>query len=171
MFDIAHNLEAAKLCPADDFLRVANDPSSIKDLGAIREKGLGGILFPATYRCSAIRWAADLAAAMVQKFRAQWRLEFTFGPAPAGVGRPTISTVTSRSLVERDTPKTDERPLWRAVFENRLTKECPAGCDPTVIYALEQRENTTARTSQVRICITIAPYNNYEHGGMPQGPS
>jgi len=72
MFDIAHNLEAAKFMPADDFLRVANDPSSIKDL-APYAKTLEGFLFPATYQLPRHPVAADLAAAMVQKFREQWR--------------------------------------------------------------------------------------------------
>src|SRR5204862_1690092 len=47
MFDIAHNLEAAKFMPADDFLRAANDPSSIKDL-APYAKTQEGFLYPAT---------------------------------------------------------------------------------------------------------------------------
>jgi len=168
MFDIAHNLEAAKFVPAADFLRVANDPSSIKDL-APYAKTLEGFLFPATYQLPRHPVAADLAATMVQKFREQWRSISASDPAPAGVGRPTLSTVTLASLVERETPKPDERPLVAGVFENRLHKGMPLQCDPTVIYALEQsgKYNGTLAGKDLHY---DSPYNTYEHGGLPPGP-
>src|SRR5579859_3690983 len=49
IFDIAHDLEAAKFMPAGDFLRAAKDPSGIKDI-APYAKTLEGFLFPATYQ-------------------------------------------------------------------------------------------------------------------------
>jgi UPF0755 protein len=168
MFDIAHNLETAKFMPAGDFLRVANDPSSIKDL-APYAKTLEGFLFPATYQLPRHPVATDLAATMVQKFREQWRSIAASDPAPAGVGRPTLSTVTLASLVERETPKPDERPLVAGVFENRLHKGMPLQCDPTVIYALEQagKYNGTLTGKDLHY---DSPYNTYQHGGLPPGP-
>src|SRR5215468_11216299 len=137
IFDIAHDLEAAKFMPANDFLRAAKDPSGIKDL-APYAKSLEGFLFPATYQLPRHPVATDLAAQMVQKFREQWRAISVSDPAPASAAKPTLSIVTLASLVERETPKPDERPLVAGVFENRLHRGMPLQCDPTVIYALEQ---------------------------------
>ena len=168
MFDIAHDLEAAKFLPADDFLRAANDPSSIKDL-APYAKTLEGFLFPATYQLPRHPVATELAANMVQKFRERWRQVSANDPTPASAARPTLSTVTLASLVERETPKADERPLVAGVFENRLRKGMPLQCDPTVIYALEQagKYNGTLTGKDLHY---DSPYNTYEHGGLPPGP-
>ena len=168
IFDIAHELEAAKFIPADDFLRVANDPSSIKDL-APYAKTLEGFLFPATYQLPRHPVANELAANMVQKFRERWRQISANDPAPASAARPTLSIVTLASLVERETPKPDERPLVAGVFENRLHKGMPLQCDPTVIYALEQvgKYNGTLTGKDLHY---DSPYNTYAHGGLPPGP-
>ncbi|HWZ97566.1 MAG TPA: endolytic transglycosylase MltG [Candidatus Dormibacteraeota bacterium] len=168
MFDIAHELEAAKFLTADEFLKAARDASSIKDL-APYAKTLEGFLFPATYQLPRHTVATDLVANMVQKFREQWRIIAASDPAPASVARPTISTVTLASLVERETPKPDERPLVAGVFENRLHKGMLLQCDPTVIYAMEQA-GTYKGTLAGKDLHFDSPYNTYEHGGLPPGP-
>jgi len=45
-------------------------------------------------------------------------------------GRPVISVVTLASLVERETPKPEERPLVAGAFENRLRHNIALQCDP-----------------------------------------
>jgi UPF0755 protein len=168
IFDIAHELEAAKFLPADDFLRAAKDTTGIKDL-APYAKTLEGFLFPATYQLPRHPVATELATKMVQKFREQWRAISASDPAPASVARPTLAIVTLASLVERETPKPDERPLVAGVFENRLHKGMPLQCDPTVIYALEQvgKYNGALTSKDLHY---DSPYNTYEHGGLPPGP-
>jgi UPF0755 protein len=84
-------------------------------------------------------------------------------------GHPLLSTITLASLVERETPKPEERPLVAGVFENRLKKGMLLQCDPTVIYALEQqgRYNGTISGKDLH---EDSPYNTYMHGGLPPGP-
>src|SRR5262245_49975339 len=111
---------------------------------------------------------------MTQKFREQWaqiapaaNADNTGGVLPHG--NPLISTVTLASLVERETPKPEERLLVAGVFENRLKKGMLLQCDATVIYALEQegRYNGTLSSKHLR---TESAYNPYMHGGLPPGP-
>jgi UPF0755 protein len=83
--------------------------------------------------------------------------------------RPISAIVTLASLVERETPKADERPLVAGVFENRLHKSMPLQCDPTVIYALEQH-NAYKGTLTLTDLHIDSPYNTYTHTGLPPGP-
>jgi len=174
MFDIALELEAGKFMAAEDFLNAAKKPELIHDL-APEAKTLEGFLFPATYNLPRHPSAQALVIEMTQKFREQWAQvrstvanpELAGGVLPHG--NPLISTVTLASLVERETPKPEERLLVAGVFENRLKKGMLLQCDPTVIYALEQegRYKGTLTSKDLHV---DSPYNTYMHGGLPPGP-
>jgi UPF0755 protein len=170
MFDIARELQDAKLMPADEFLGAARNPEIIHDL-APQAKTLEGFLFPATYNLPRHPAANELVAQMTQKFREEWSRIMPPGQDKAGTaqGRPLLSTITLASLVERETPKPEERPLVAGVFENRLRKGMLLQCDPTVIYALEQQDRYkgTLNGSDLH---EDSPYNTYMHSGLPPGP-
>jgi UPF0755 protein len=168
IFDIARDLEAAKYMPADDFLKAAEDPSEIKDLfpGA---RTLEGFLFPATYNLPKHAPAEELTGMMVRKFREALAKVLPNGiegsDPPVSIG----SMVTLASLVERETPKPEERPLVAGVFTNRLAKNMPLQCDPTVIYAL-QMDDEYKGTLRLRDLRLNSPYNTYVNRGLPPGP-
>lgn len=184
MFDIARDLEAAKFMPAAEFLRAAEDPALIRDL-APRATTLEGFLFPATYHLPRHPTAATFTADMVRKFKEEWSTVAASNPAEAASpnqidatalsstgltnSRPISSVVTLASLVERETPKAEERPLVAGVFENRLHKSMPLQCDPTVIYALEQNNSYKGTLTLADLRID-SPYNTYVHTGLPPGP-
>jgi UPF0755 protein len=172
LYDIAHDLEAGHFLSADDFVRAASDPMMVRDMDP-HARTLEGFLFPATYELPRHPVAVELTAAMVKKFKEQWA---RLSPPMAGddktrlsSGYPISSIVTLASLVERETPKKEERPLVAGVFENRLRKDMMLQCDPTVIYALEQegRYNGTLAGADLHL---NSPYNTYEHTGLPPGP-
>jgi UPF0755 protein len=168
IFDIARDLEAAKYMAADDFLKAAEDPSEIKDLFP-EARTLEGFLFPATYNLPKHAPAEELTGMMVRKFREALANVLSNGSKgsdpPVSIG----SMVTLASLVERETPKPEERPLVAGVFTNRLVKNMPLQCDPTVIYALQMDDeyNGTLRLRDLRL---NSPYNTYKNRGLPPGP-
>ncbi|GAC1682048.1 MAG: endolytic transglycosylase MltG [Candidatus Acidiferrum sp.] len=172
MFDIGRALEAAKFMKADEFAQAAGNPESIRDL-APQAKTLEGFLFPATYHLSRHPAAAELASEMVKKFREEWtRIAAETNNSESSGAEPprhAESVVTLASLVERETPRPDERPLVAGVFENRLRKGIPLQCDPTVIYALE-RLGQYKGTLSGRDLRFDSPYNTYENRGLPPGP-
>ena len=161
MFDIAHLLEAAGVMRGDEFLRVAGDPSPVRDL-APSAKNLEGYLFPSTYRLSHSTTAVDLCRQMTEQFRKQWK---RLAPGRLNVQE----TVTLASLVEKETGIASERPLVAGVFTNRLTKGMRLECDPTTIYAalLENRYRNAIHKSDLA---SQHPYNTYQHAGLPPGP-
>jgi UPF0755 protein len=189
MFDIARDLEAGKFMPAGDFFYAASDPSLIRDF-APEARTLEGFLFPATYDLPRHPVATELTAQMVHKFKEEWkRIEAPSGQttangqtgakAPASAKDPSFSNmdsptarlraVTLASLVERETPKPEERPMVASVFENRLQKRMRLQCDPTVIYGLERMGQYKGSLSGKDLTFD-SPYNTYEHYGLPPGP-
>jgi peptidoglycan lytic transglycosylase G len=168
MFDIAHNLEAAKLMNAEEFLKAAGDPSQIKDI-APAAKSLEGFLFPATYNLPRHIARGDLTEMMVRKFREALQQVAPDRLDPLTPGTPLLAVVTLSSLVESETPKPEERPLVAAVYTNRLRKGMLLQCDPTVIYALKQVDqyNPPLTLKDLRY---DSPYNTYVHRGLPPGP-
>src|SRR5260370_8469017 len=110
---------------------------------------------------------------MVHKFKEEWQRiappESKQDTTGLEHGRPVASVVTLASLVERETPKPEERPLVAGAFENRLRKNIPLQCDPTVIYALQDAGQYKGRLTVADLHFP-SPYNTYAHPGLPPGP-
>jgi UPF0755 protein len=172
IFDIAHDLETEKLMASDEFLAVAQNPELIRDI-APHAKTLEGFLFPATYFLPRHPSPTDVASEMVRKFREEWQhiapAETKHDTTGLEHGRPVTSVVTLASLVERETPKPEERPLVAGAFENRLRKNIPLQCDPTVIYALQDAGQYKGTLTGADLHFP-SPYNTYAHPGLPPGP-
>lgn len=171
MFDIAHELQSAGLLNASAFLAAARNPALVRDI-APDARTLEGFLFPATYQLPRHPSAADLTVEMVRRFRESWEQIAAQAAPPDSATEPPmplLGVVTMASLVERETPKADERPLVAGVFTNRIHRGMPLQCDPTVIYALEQTGDYhgTLTLHDLRI---NSPYNTYVHAGLPPGP-
>jgi UPF0755 protein len=188
MFDIARELDKAKLIKREEFLAAARDPVLLREI-APGAPTLEGFLFPATYHLSRHPVATELTAEMVRKFKEEWAV-ITSASATASVAanataatteisataqpiaadpRQVLAVVTLASLVERETPRPEERPLVAGAFTNRLEKGMALQCDPTVIYALEmvQKYHGTLSGKDLKF---DSPYNTYEHAGLPPGP-
>ena len=171
MFDIARDLEAGKFMRAGDFLYAAGDATLIRDF-APGAQTLEGFLFPATYELPRHPAASELTAEMLRKFKEEWKRigsPAAGGATDEGDHRAVNRIVTLASLVERETPKPEERPLVAGAFENRLRKGMRLQCDPTVIYGMERlgKYNGTLTGKDLQF---DSPYNTYEHGGLPPGP-
>jgi len=168
IFEIASDLEQAKYMSASDFLQAAQNPSLVQDL-APGAKTLEGFLFPATYNLARHTGAAELTGMMVRKFREAMQRLFAARTNGEVSGTALLPVVTLASLVERETPNPDERPVVAGVYSNRLTKGMLLQCDPTVIYALEQigayKGSLTFKDLRYD-----SPYNTYIHTGLPPGP-
>jgi UPF0755 protein len=84
-------------------------------------------------------------------------------------GRRALDVVTLASLVERETPRPEERARVAGVFENRLRIGLPLQCDPTVVYALADAGDPVAKLSSADLRFP-SPYNTYQNKGLPPGP-
>ncbi len=165
MFDIADLAAQQGFLTRDEFLAAARDPSPIRDI-APRAPSLEGFLFPATYEFPRHMTGKDMAAAMLKKFRQEW---LTLPTEGAPLHQSIQDTVTLASLVERETPRPEERPHVAGVFENRLRIGQPLQCDPTVAYALTLAGAYTGKLDGGDLRFS-SPYNTYQNKGLPPGP-
>jgi peptidoglycan lytic transglycosylase G len=165
MFDIADLAAQQGFLTRDEFLVAARNPSPIQDL-APNAPSLEGFLFPATYEFPRHVSGKDMTDAMVKKFRQVW----TALPPANSAGRQSVqSVVTLASLVERETPRPEERPHVAGVFENRLRIGQPLQCDPTVAYALALVGAYSGKLGSADLHFA-SPYNTYRNKGLPPGP-
>ena len=161
IFDIAARLEQVGLCTRQDFLAAATSQTQLVadfDPGA---SSLEGYLFPDTYRFSPTASAAQIAAAMVRRFRVV--------AAQLGLNQKVRQVVTVASLVERETAVDSDRALVASVFQNRLAKDIPLRTDPAVIYGLELTGRWRGAIYESDLT-RDTPYNTYLHAGLPPGP-
>jgi UPF0755 protein len=165
MFDIADLAAQNGFLTRDEFLVAARDPSLVRDI-APNAPSLEGFLFPATYEFPRHMSGKDMTDAMVKKFRQVWA---TLPPTSAAAKLNAQQVVTLASLVERETPLSDERPHVAGVFENRLRVGQPLQCDPTVVYALTLTGAYSGKLSGNDLHFS-SPYNTYRNKGLPPGP-
>jgi UPF0755 protein len=165
MFDIADLAAQEGFLSRGEFLAAARDPSPIHDI-APDAPSLEGFLFPATYEFPRHMTGKDMTAAMLKKFRQEWLTLPDAGPTPH---QSIQDIVTLASLVERETPRPEERPHVAGVFENRLRIGQPLQCDPTVAYALTLSGTYSGKLDGGDLRFS-SPYNTYRNRGLPPGP-
>ncbi|HEY9126971.1 MAG TPA: endolytic transglycosylase MltG [Acidobacteriaceae bacterium] len=172
-FDIANRLKEAGLDQNGDFLAATiSSAALVADLD-LEAKSLEGYLFPDTYRFQRKATGAQIASAMVHRFRTQ---AAQIGLVQSQQSKTTQtsaanihSIVTLASLVERETAVPNERSLVASVLSNRLAKGMPLMTDPAVIYGLETEGRWRGAIYQSDL-LHDTPYNTYRHPGLPPGP-
>ena len=167
-FDIAGELDKQGICSRDRFLAVVQDPSLISDL-APHARTLEGFLFPSTYEFTRHTTCEEAASSMLHEFRTVWEKLDPSGSQKFPAGMSLDQVVTLASLVERETPNPDERPLIAGVFLNRIAKRYPLQCDPTVQYAWLLAGHIVLDVHPADLHVD-SPYNTYLHPGLPPGP-
>ena len=150
---------------ADAFLRAAGDATLIRDLDPAAPD-LEGYLFPETYTLSRATSASSLVAMMVDGFRTsvpdvQSRAE--------AQGLSVRQLMALASLVEKETGRSNERPLVAAVYRNRLMRGMGMQADPTVVYALQKAGRYDGNIRKADLSFD-SPYNTYRYPGLPPGP-
>ena len=161
--EIAAQLEAQGLMPAQAFLAATDDPTIRAEAGA-GVPSLEGYLFPSTYYVSRRTRPSELVRRMVHQFQESTRTLDWPRAAEWRLSRHQI--VTLASIIEKETSRDDERPLVAAVFYNRLKRRMPLQSDPTVIYALPDFDGNIHR-ADLKVA---SPYNTYRVTGLPPGP-
>lgn len=83
-----------------------------------------------------------------------------------------IDVMTLASIVQKETPKVDERPTIAGVYLNRLERNMKLQADPTVVYTIKMRDgfDTKIRRVLYKDLRIKSPYNTYVNRGLPPAP-
>lgn len=165
-FDIARILHDRLGIAPELFLKITRDAAPIHDLDP-EAPSLEGYLFPDTYRFEYHPTAARIAMRMLARFREVLNHDFQKDLSQPGASLHRVMTVAS--LIEKETPDADERPIIAQVFDLRLEKGMLLQCDPTVAYAAEIAHLPRVPITESDLSLK-SPYNTYVHSGLPPGP-
>jgi UPF0755 protein len=164
--EMAKIVEAHGLGTAASFVEAASEASLIRDLDPAA-KDLEGYLFPETFAVPRRTDASKLVHMMVARFDKVFTPELR--QAAAARNLSVRQVVTLASIVEKETAKSDERPLVAAVYATRLRIGMPLQCDPTVIYGLVKAGRYDGNLHKEDLSFD-SPYNTYRYPGLPPGP-
>lgn len=134
---------------------------------------LEGYLFPDTYRLPVPTKPSDLLKRMLDNFQAKVTDETLAAAGQAG--RSLEQVIIMASIVEREAPRADERPLVASVYWNRAGGACSnetggayLQADPTVQYAAGRAGEWWWKPPNVEAYSTVqSPYNTYLRAGLP----
>ncbi len=152
-WQIAERLGELKLADKDQFLAV------------VKEKGLEGFMFPATYELDAGYSAASIAQIFMNQFEKAWSPDMDARAKRFNMNKKQI--VTLASIIEREAVVPEERTIISSVYHNRLRNTMPLQADPTVQYALGYWKQRLLYADYRNV---QSPYNTYLHAGLPPGP-
>ncbi len=134
---------------------------------------LEGYLFPDTYRLPVPAQPSDLLKRMLDNFQTKVTEETLAEARQAGRGLEQV--IIMASIVEREAPRADERPLVASVYWNRASGACSREtggaylqADPTVQYAAGRPGEWWWKPPSVEAYSTVqSPYNTYLRPGLP----
>ena len=163
-FEIADAVAATGLMSKQEFVAATEDVSAVKEQFP-EARNLEGFLFPDTYYLDETSTPVKVIAAMLEQFRAA----FADTARQAGPDLKPYELLILASMIEKETPESEEHDVVSSVFHNRLRIRMPMQCDPTVVYGLIVEDRYRGRLLSADL-EDPHPYNTYMHGGLPPGP-
>ena len=142
-----------------------SDAELLARIGA-SEPAPEGLFFPDTYYFAV--GTSDVAVLMRAYRALETRLSAAWARrAPNLPLASPYEALILASLVEKETGRSEDRPLVASVFINRLSRGMKLQTDPSVIYGIGERfeGNLTKRDLEAD-----SPYNTYVRDGLPPTP-
>lgn len=162
---IAARIAAALELPADSVYAALTDSAAAEAYG-VPGPTLEGYLYPSTYVVPLGIELPRVLRTMVQTYRRVWTDELRARADSLGMSEREV--VTLASIIEAEARVWGERDTISAVYHNRLRRGMRLEADPTVQYALGERQ---ARLLYAHIDeVADHPYNTYRRAGLPPGP-
>jgi len=123
------------------------------------------LYLPDTYKMYWTTTPRQFMERMKKEYDRFWNEERRQKAASAGLTPDEV--VTLASIVQEETFKTDEMATVAGVYMNRLKIGMRLQADPTVIFAMKDKDIRRVLHRHLRI---DSPYNTYKIKGLPPGP-
>jgi UPF0755 protein len=161
-------IEDAGICPADEFILAAADPSIIGKY-LIPNVTMEGYLFPDTYLFPAEYPAEKVVMAMADTFFDNLQ---KINPSILSMDPKELNEkIIIASIVEREYRVEKEAPIMAGVFYNRLRINMAIQSCATIEYIMTEIQNRPHPSVLLFSDLEINnPYNTYIKPGLPPGP-
>ena len=145
------------------------DKNFLKDLNLSQESVLS-LFLPNTYEFFWNTSADNFREKMVREFNNFWNENRIDKAKKIGLNPVEVSVLAS--IVQKETPKVDERPTIAGVYLNRLSKRMKLQADPTIVYVIKRKEGFDKKIRRVlyKDLRIKSAYNTYLNKGLPPGP-
>ena len=162
---ISERIEADSLSLSNVF----KEKKFLNDLG-LNSESVFSLFIPNTYEFFWNTSAIQFRERILKEFDRFWndsRIEKS-----KKVNLNPIEVMTLASIVQKETPKVDERPTIAGVYLNRLERNMKLQADPTVVYTIKKRDGFDTRIRRVlyKDLRIKSPYNTYVYRGLPPAP-
>jgi len=162
---ISERIEADSLSLSNVF----SEKKFLNDLGLDNES-IFSLFIPNTYEFFWNTSAIQFRERVLKEFDRFWndsRIEKS-----KKINLNPIEVMTLASIVQKETPKVDERPTIAGVYLNRLERNMKLQADPTVVYTIKKRDgfDTKIRRVLYKDLRIKSPYNTYVYRGLPPAP-
>ncbi len=161
-------LAAANLITPGAYIAAASKPGNFTAPFPLPVSGtLEGYLYPETY--GVIPGKLDVNALIQRQLNAFAERFYTPNrEALSKSGRTLHEVVVMASMLEREEPLPEQRPLVAGILWKRVDKGFPLGVDATSRYELAQWNDRSAFLKRLRD--PQDPYNTRHRKGLPPGP-
>ncbi len=161
--DIALTLEAQGIGSKEQILALGTNETFLSRWN-LSELGPEGYLYPDTYFVTHQSSPDSFIRRMLDRSGHIFTVAMELQAEKMGFTKHEILTIAS--LIEKEAAVSNERSLIASVFLNRLHRNMPLQCDPTVVYGIDDFDGPITR-AHLR---TPTPYNTYLFTGLPPGP-
>ena len=162
---ISKKIEADSMSLIESF----TDENFLKSLNLSQESVLS-LFLPNTYEFFWNTSADNFREKMVREFNNFWNENRIEKANKIGLNPVEVSVLAS--IVQKETPKVDERPTIAGVYLNRLSKRMKLQADPTIVYVIKRKEGFDKKIRRVlyKDLRIKSAYNTYLNKGLPPGP-
>jgi len=125
------------------------------------------IFIPNSYEVYWNTSAENLRSRMLKEYNRFWNEDRLAKAKALNMTPHQVSTLAS--IVQKETSKISERPTVAGLYLNRLRDGWALQADPTIIFALKQKNGQDFEVKRVlNADLSIdSPYNTYVHTGLP----
>lgn len=104
---------------------------------------------------------------MLKEYNRFWNQDRIQKAKALGFSKSQVMTLAS--IVQKETSKPIERPTVAGLYINRIKKGIPLQADPTIIYALKEKngEDFIVKRVLTKDLKIKSPYNTYRNRGLP----
>ena len=145
------------------------DENFLKSLN-LSEESVLSLFLPNTYEFFWNTSADNFREKMVNEFDSFWNENRVDKAKKIGLNPVEVSVLAS--IVQKETPKVDERPTIAGVYLNRLNRRMKLQADPTIVYVIKRKEGFDKKIRRVlyKDLRIKSAYNTYLNKGLPPGP-